>query len=127
MPHAGVADDAFVDEITDPWRLAPIIETDFAVGIPAGVIDPGAEIVGQARHGVSVILRPALLEVPDFCFEGFTERLVGIERKNPVVGSLLGGPVFLAGESAPAGFEDARTQVLRELDGTVDGTAVENE
>ena len=65
--------------------------------------NPAAQVLGQARHGVGVVFRAVLLEIPDFAFERLAQGFVGVERKNPVVGGVLGGPVLLAGIAAPRG------------------------
>ena len=105
--------------IAYPAGLAPVVQTDLAVRVPTGMQNPPPQVAGQPRHGVGVVARPAFLEVPDLGFQRFAERLVGVERQNPVVGGLFRGPVFLRGVAAPVGVDHARAEFFGKLDGAV--------
>src|SRR5438046_5506057 len=85
IADAAVAAHALVDEIADPFGLAAVIQADLAIGIPAGVIDPAAKIARQAGHGIGVVARSRFLEVEDLGFKALADRLVRIEREDPIV------------------------------------------
>src|SRR5215471_8368565 len=100
MPDGSLRLHALMHEVADPPGFAAVVEADLAIGVPARMIDPAAEVAGQTGHGVGLETWAALLQVPDLRFEGFAQRLIGIERENPVMRRLFGRPVLLARVSA---------------------------
>ena len=124
MADVAFDDYRLVHEIAHPLGTAPVIEADFAIRIPAGMQNPAAEVLRHAGHGVGVELRTVLLDLPDFAFQSFAERFVGVEREHPIVLALLGGVILLAGESAPIAFDHARAELGGELDGAIGRAAV---
>src|SRR5579863_4913621 len=52
----------FMHEGALPGGLAPVVEAHLAVGIPAGVANPAAQILRHPRHFVGVALQTGLLE-----------------------------------------------------------------
>jgi len=49
----------------------------------------------QAWHGVGIVFRTVLFEIPDFSLESFAEGFIGVEGEDPVVSGLFGSPVLL--------------------------------
>src|ERR1022692_4762512 len=118
---------AFMHEIAHPPGFAAVVEADFAIRIPAAVVDPASQIAGQAGHGVGVEARAGFLQVQDFGLQRFAERLIGVEGEDPLVSGLLGGPILLAGVAAPSGLDHAGPEVGGEFHGAVGGSAIQDE
>src|SRR5260370_35690423 len=91
--------------VAHPLGVPPVEEPHFAIRIPARVQNPAAQVLRHAWHGVGVKLRTVLLDLPDLAFQRLAQRLVCIQRKNPVVLTALGCVVFLARETAPHSLE----------------------
>ncbi len=94
MSHAPAHLHRLVNESSLPGCLAAVVEADLAVGIPARVANPTAQILRHPRHRVGVALRAGFLEPPDLGFERLAERFVGVQRQDPVVRCLFGAWFF---------------------------------
>ena len=70
------------------------IEAALKIGIPAGVLDPCAEIPGAARDFVDVVVRLALFPFEQREVEIAAEFFVGVHREDPVVGGDLAAAKF---------------------------------
>src|SRR5262245_41016804 len=81
-----------------PMTMAPVVEANFSVGIPSGMLDPFAKIKGSPRHGVSV-RRPVciadFLPLSDFVREFDAQSFIRVNAENPIVGGLICGEIFL--------------------------------
>src|SRR5208283_4194431 len=127
MSGAPVHLDGFMDVFAHPARPFAIEQPHLAVRIPAGMQNPAAQILRQARNGITVVARAVFLDLPDLAFQRLAERFVGVDRKNPVVGGLLGGKIFLARIARPRIFQHARSEVRRQLHRTVVRPAVHHD
>src|SRR5215469_13687998 len=96
--------DAFVNILANPLPFAAIVEPKLAVGIPAAVVNPAAEVLREARERISIEPWPGLFDRDNFRGEFGRELLVGIERENPVMRSAARGKVLLRGIPAPRLF-----------------------
>ena len=96
-----------------------MVQPDLAVGIPAAVQDPAAQVLRQTGHGVGVVRWAFFFQGPDLSFERFAQRLVGIEGKNPIMRGLLCGMVLLRRIAVPGALDDARAKIGGQLDRTV--------
>src|SRR5437762_4638606 len=53
----------------------------------------------------SIVAGAALLHAPDLRLQQLAERLIGVEREDPIVGRLLRRPVFLTSVAAPSSLD----------------------
>src|SRR5262249_35018939 len=83
------------------FRSVAAVQAALKIGIPAGMTDPGAEIKCAPGHLVDRDRRRVLLPIPERGVKGAAQLLVGINGKNPFVGGLFGGEIFLVGVVGP--------------------------
>src|SRR5437899_2592046 len=88
--------------------------------------NPAAQILRHARHRERIELRAVFLDLPDFAFEGFAERLIGVDRKYPVVFASLGCKVLLLRIPGPRAINHARSQFRCDIRSPVDRSAVDD-
>src|SRR5450755_87150 len=108
MTDGAIDADGLVNERPNPFRIAPVEEAHLAVGMPATVENPAPQVLGKARNGVAIELRPAFFNVPDLSLKRFAQTLVGVERQYPVVSSQSGCDILLRGIALPGRFHDPR-------------------
>jgi hypothetical protein len=90
----------FVDDAGE-FRGIAAVQAALEIGIPAGVLDPGAEILGAARDFVDFVIGLAFFPLEEREVEIAAEFFVGVHRENPVVGGGFGGEVFLLAVVGP--------------------------
>src|SRR4030095_17266837 len=104
----------FVNEVTGPASSAPVIKTNFAIGIPTRISDPGAKIERSTGHGSSCALRGTLPSC-DFIRELNAETLIGIDTENPFMARFGGCEVLLIGVAVPIADYNARPTAFGNL------------
>ena len=127
VPDGAIHLDRFMHEFADPAGFAAVEEANLAVGIPAAMQDPAAQILRQARHGVADVCRAALLDMPDFGFQRLAQAFIGVKGQNPIVGRQFRGDVLLRGVTVPGRFFHARAELAGDFHGAIVRTAVENQ
>ena len=103
------------------------IEAALKIGIPAGVLDPGAEIPGAARDFVDVVIGLTFFPFEEREVEIAAEFLVGVHRENPVVGGGFGGEVFLLAVVGPVVDDEVCAVFAGDFFGAVGAAGIDDD
>jgi hypothetical protein len=96
-----------VDEVSDPLPPAAPVQTGLAVGIPAAMANPAAEIEGSPWKLIGVGRRRMGFHLQQLPSQRWAETLIGIQAEDPWVGSLRGRKVLLVGVIGPVALVDS--------------------
>ena len=116
----------FVNDARELGGIATV-EAPLEVGIPAGMVDPGAEIESAASHFVDREWRGVLFPVPEGSVKRAAEFFVGIDGEDPVVGGLLGSEIFLVGVVGPGAGKEFGVVLAGDFFGAVDAAGVDDD
>jgi hypothetical protein len=100
LRNRAVGNHAFVNGAL-PVRNTSIEQTDLAIRIPAGMIDPCSEIRHAPGHRSRGRLRREALPFHDFTGQFDTGSLIGVDTENPVVLGMFCAKVLLTGKAFP--------------------------
>src|SRR5207237_215428 len=104
-----------------------IIQANLSIRIPAGMLDPSAEIKHAPRHGAGMGLLSFALPIHDRIGKFNAQSFVRIDTQDPIVASLLGSKILLFGVSLPGMFDHARTQRGGDLPCPVRASRIDND
>ena len=119
LPNGAADAHTFMHVISVPLGAFAMKQAHFAIGIPAAVQYPSAQILGKPRHGVSIAVGTRRFESQNVGFQFFGEDFVGVEREYPWVDGCLRGEILLGGLSKPGVLNHASAQGHGDFAGAV--------
>jgi YjbE family integral membrane protein len=121
-------DQPLVDVIALPAAPAAAHQPQLAVGVPAPVADPAAEVPGAPRHArAGDPLGGGGDPVAQLGRELGADPLVGVDAEHPVRGDLLLGEVLLGGVARPVADDHPGAPGPGDLDGAVGAAGVHDQ